>query len=151
MWDIYCLVFACKHNMWGEGTGSFLFEFYIDLPAGVRRESVCLREAVSQEAGAQEAFGTAVLKQRKENFIYFNELPAVVDVYTHVRAQSWISNFFFPPQRKVSPWMLLLYLLDMFPFSCVYGHLRCTCLEEVIGNAHIRGKNKPRPWGLTHE
>lgn len=88
MWDIYCLVFACKHNMGGEQTGSFLFEFYIYLPAGVRRESVCLREAVSQEAGAQEAFGTAVLKQRKENFIYFNELPAVVGVYTHVRAQS---------------------------------------------------------------
>lgn len=44
--------------------------------------------SVSQEAGAQEAFGTVVLKRRKENFIYFNELPAVVDVYTHVRVQS---------------------------------------------------------------
>lgn len=39
-----------------------LFEFYIYLPAGVRRESVCLREAVSQEARAEETFGTAVLK-----------------------------------------------------------------------------------------
>lgn len=155
MWDIYCLVFACKHNMGGEETGSFLFEFYIYLPAGVRRESVCLREAVSQEAGAQEAFGTAVLKQQKENFIYFNELPAVVDVYTHVRAQSWISNFFFPSTKRSESLDAASLLVRHVSFSCVYGHLRCPCLEMPIleekqtspSRSHPRIKHKG--WSLT--
>lgn len=145
MWDIYCLVFACKHNMWEEETGSF-FVWILHLLTRTRLAGVSLPQRGCQSGGGASAvFSTAVLKYPKENFIYFNELPAVMDVYTHLRVE--FQPFFFPQQRKVrlSPWMLLLFFLHMSPFCCLYE--LCTSGKE-FWRCPNKTKNKSHPQGV---
>lgn len=48
MWDIYSLVFSCKHYIW-EGRLGALFEFYIYVPPVVWQVFFASWEAVSQK------------------------------------------------------------------------------------------------------
>lgn len=99
MWDIYCLVFSCKHNIW-EGKDWKLClnstSTYQQSPGGL---SLPPRGCQSEGGGFKKTIGTAVLKLWKENFIYFSDFSTRVCVYPHVQTQELNLKRFFP--RKV--------------------------------------------------
>lgn len=81
MWDIYCLVFSCKHNIWGGKDWKLCLNStstYQQSPSGL---SLPPRACQSEGGGFKKTIGTAVLKLWKENFVYFSDFSTRVCVF----------------------------------------------------------------------
>lgn len=81
MWDIYCLVFSCKHNIWGGKDWKLCLNSTSTYQQSTGGLSLPPRGCQSEGGGFKKTIGTAVLKLWKENFIYFSDFPTRVCVF----------------------------------------------------------------------